>query len=102
MLYTLNGLIQASQAWGELLTTCLRTLGFMGFHADPSLFWWEEGDTVVLLLVHVDDIILVGNKYRTLEKSEGNSVIASKLVRQQNSKVSRHGNRRYKIISKIS
>lgn len=55
---SLYGLKQAPQAWFELFTTYLLTLGFVASLADSSLFVRLEGTSCTYLLLYVDDIII--------------------------------------------
>jgi hypothetical protein len=57
----LYGLKQAPRAWFEHFTSYLLTLGFTPSLADPSLFLYRQGITVIYLLLYVDDIIVTGN-----------------------------------------
>ena len=58
----LYGLKQAPRAWFERFTSHLLTMGFTPSLADPSLFLYRQGSTVVYLLLYVDDIIVTGNQ----------------------------------------
>ncbi|KAM1320462.1 hypothetical protein ACFX2H_005342 [Malus domestica] len=56
---SLYGLKQAPRAWYAKLTTALQSLGFSGSNNDHSLFV-KNGDSVVYVLVYVDDILVTG------------------------------------------
>ncbi|KAK1417226.1 hypothetical protein QVD17_26351 [Tagetes erecta] len=58
----LYGLKQAPRAWFHRLSTFLLSYGFKCSRADPSLFIFLDGDSIMYLLVYVDDLILTGNK----------------------------------------
>ena len=58
---SLYGLKQAPRAWFERFTSHLLTIGFTASTADPSLFVFRQGSTLLYLLLYVDDIILTGN-----------------------------------------
>uniref|UniRef100_A0A2N9EKA7 Reverse transcriptase Ty1/copia-type domain-containing protein n=1 Tax=Fagus sylvatica TaxID=28930 RepID=A0A2N9EKA7_FAGSY len=58
---SLYGLKQAPRAWFEHFTSHLLTIGFTASTADPSLFVFRQGSTLLYLLLYVDDIILTGN-----------------------------------------
>ncbi|KAM1777797.1 hypothetical protein ACFX11_044412 [Malus domestica] len=58
---SLYGLKQAPRAWNERFTRFLLTLGFKSSYADPSLYVKHDGQSVVVLLLYVDDIILSGD-----------------------------------------
>ncbi|GJX45804.1 retrovirus-related pol polyprotein from transposon TNT 1-94, partial [Tanacetum coccineum] len=48
----------APRAWFERLSKALFDLGFKGSKTDPSLFIYSHGDTLLYILVYVDDIIV--------------------------------------------
>ena len=58
---SLYELKQAPCAQFERFTSHLTSVGFQAFSADPSLFAWHHGNTFIILLLYVDDIILTGN-----------------------------------------
>ena len=62
---SLYGLRQASREWYALLKKCLLALGFEQCMADSCVFRLvEDGEVVLILVVHVDDIFAVGTKDR--------------------------------------
>ena len=58
---SLYGLKQAPRAWLNKLFQCLLHLGFYYGKIDSSLFILRKGQSIVLLLIYVDDIIVTGN-----------------------------------------
>ncbi|KAJ0912622.1 putative RNA-directed DNA polymerase [Helianthus annuus] len=62
----LYGLKQAPRAWFQRLSAFLLTLGFHCSRADPSLFIYKKNNTLIYLLVYVDDVILTGNDEKVL------------------------------------
>uniref|UniRef100_A0A2N9EGA9 Reverse transcriptase Ty1/copia-type domain-containing protein n=1 Tax=Fagus sylvatica TaxID=28930 RepID=A0A2N9EGA9_FAGSY len=58
---SIYGLRQAPRAWFEKFSSHLLTIGFIASQADPSLFLYKHGSTVLFLLLYVDDIIITGN-----------------------------------------
>uniref|UniRef100_A0A2N9G1P2 Integrase catalytic domain-containing protein n=1 Tax=Fagus sylvatica TaxID=28930 RepID=A0A2N9G1P2_FAGSY len=58
---SIYGLRQAPRAWFEKFSNHLLTIGFTASLADPSLFVYKNGSTVIYLLLYVDDIILTGS-----------------------------------------
>jgi hypothetical protein len=58
---SIYGLRQAPRAWFEKFSSHLLTVGFTASLADPSLFVYKNGSTVIYLLLYVDDIILTGS-----------------------------------------
>ena len=63
----LYGLKQAPRAWFERFTSNLHTIGFTPSLADPSLFMYRKEDTVLFLLLYVDDIIVTGNSSTAIQ-----------------------------------
>ena len=74
----LYGLKQAPHAWFDLFSSFLLRLGFICSTTDSSLFIFRFEDSILLLLVYVDDIIVTSNKQALL----------SQLVSRLNSKFS--------------
>ena len=66
---SLYGLKQAPRAWFERFTSHLLTIGFTASTADPSLFVFRQGSTLLYLLLYVDDIILTGNSTAAITSS---------------------------------
>ncbi|GKC25795.1 putative RNA-directed DNA polymerase [Tanacetum coccineum] len=64
---SLYGLKQAPHAWFERLSKALFDLGFKGSKTDPSLFIYSRGDTLLYILVYVDDIIVTCNNKGTID-----------------------------------
>lgn len=62
------GLKQAPRAWYIELKSFLLQLGFKNSVADTALFVLHHNDTLVYLLVYVDDIIVTGNNSMMVEK----------------------------------
>ncbi|CAL1375545.1 unnamed protein product [Linum trigynum] len=58
---SLYGLRQASRNWHARFTASLLDLGFRQSRADYSLFVSHHGDSFVVALIYVDDVILTGN-----------------------------------------
>ncbi|GKA13466.1 retrovirus-related pol polyprotein from transposon TNT 1-94 [Tanacetum coccineum] len=57
---------QAPRPWFERLSKALFDLGFKGSKTKPSLFIYLCGDTLLYILVYVDDIIVTGNNKGTI------------------------------------
>ena len=65
---SLYGLKQASRQWYAKLSDTLRTLGFQHSRNDYSLFYKLKDNTIVLLAVYVDDIVITGNDPEEINK----------------------------------
>ncbi|CAB1102978.1 unnamed protein product [Ectocarpus sp. CCAP 1310/34] len=62
---SLYGLKQASRHWHAHLTRCLLRVGYLRCLADACVFrLMEEGRVIMIIVVHVDDILDVGQKER--------------------------------------
>nr|GFB84440.1 copia protein [Tanacetum cinerariifolium] len=64
---SLYGLKQAPRAWFERLSKALFDLDFKGSKTDASLFIYSRGDTLLYILVYVDDIIVTDNNKGTID-----------------------------------
>ncbi|GJW02902.1 retrovirus-related pol polyprotein from transposon TNT 1-94 [Tanacetum coccineum] len=64
---SLYGLKQTPRTWFKCLSKVLFDLGFKGSKTDPSLFIYSRGDTLLYILVYVDDIIVTGNNKGTID-----------------------------------
>ncbi|GJZ88797.1 retrovirus-related pol polyprotein from transposon TNT 1-94 [Tanacetum coccineum] len=58
---------QALRAWFKRLSKALFDLGFNVSKMDPSLFIYSRRDTLLYILVYVDDIIVTGNNKGTID-----------------------------------
>ncbi|XP_019198280.1 PREDICTED: uncharacterized protein LOC109192146 [Ipomoea nil] len=64
---SLYGLKQAPRAWFKRLQDFLVSAGFLPSKTNVSLFHYTMGTSRVFFLVHVDDIIMMGNDYALLD-----------------------------------
>ncbi|GJZ04853.1 putative RNA-directed DNA polymerase [Tanacetum coccineum] len=67
---SLYGLKQASRNWYHKFTTFLRSLNFRQSKADHSLFIYEAGSTMVVVLIYVDDVIITGNNLTKIQETK--------------------------------
>ncbi|KAL4340022.1 hypothetical protein GQ457_08G034200 [Hibiscus cannabinus] len=63
---SIYGLKQASRQWFHAFYQVVMKFGFTQSHSDHSLFIKGSGDSMVVLLVYVDDIILAGKDPKLL------------------------------------
>jgi hypothetical protein len=59
---SLYGLKQATRAWYARLSAKLLQLGFMVSKSDNSLFYLQNDDVTMFMLMYVDDIIVTSSK----------------------------------------
>lgn len=64
----LYGLKQAPRAWYERLSLKLHSLGFITSKPDTSLLLQSSGSTCCYVLVHVDDIIIMGTSSAEIDR----------------------------------
>lgn len=58
---SLYGLKQSPRMWFAKFSTFLLSIGYTQSKADYSLFFLHKADTLTLILVYVDDLLLCGN-----------------------------------------
>lgn len=61
LLKSLYGIKQAPRKWNEKLSASLYEFGFVQSINDYSLFVRNKGNSIVILVVYVDDIVLTEN-----------------------------------------
>ncbi|GJP37236.1 hypothetical protein CLOM_g21667 [Closterium sp. NIES-68] len=64
------GLKQAPRCWYNRLASALEGIGFRASACDESLFLMGEGESLVLLLVYVDDILLFSSSDKEIDGEE--------------------------------
>ena len=64
----LYGLRQAPRAWFQCFTTFLKSLEFHGSRADYSMFVYNSDDSMAILLLYVDDIVLTASSPSLLHR----------------------------------
>ena len=67
---SLYGLKQASRQW-NIKTTTLINSRFRQSHHDYSLFTKHQKDSLVVLLVYVDDLLITGNDHKMILETNG-------------------------------
>jgi hypothetical protein len=58
----LYGIKQSPRAWYDRMDNYLTRLGFFKSHADPNLYYKVVDNAPVILLVHVDDLFIIGEE----------------------------------------
>ena len=69
---SIYGLKQSPRAWYEKLSSHLTLYGFRISDADHSLFVKTNKNSITLVLVYVDDIIITGNNHEEVKKLRPN------------------------------
>ncbi|PPQ72971.1 hypothetical protein CVT26_014516, partial [Gymnopilus dilepis] len=65
---SLYGLKQGARNWYAALRKALEELGFKRMEADHGVFVKNEGECLLILVVHVDDCLLTGNSMEKISK----------------------------------
>lgn len=60
-LNSLYGLIQASRQWNSKFSIALRSKGYSLSQNDHSLFLKKTNDSLIIVVVYVDDILVIGD-----------------------------------------
>ena len=64
----LYGLKQAPRAWFDKLRSVLKSWHFCREKSDTSLFFKQNENDLIILLVYVDDIIVIGSNNVEIEQ----------------------------------
>jgi hypothetical protein len=63
---TLYGLKQSGRRWYQKLVEIMTKLGFKRSDVDQAVFYRRHGTVLIIVLVHVDDCTIVGNKQQLI------------------------------------
>ena len=94
----LYGLKQASRQWNILLDSKLQGVGLTASVAEPCIYFINQNDTFILVLVYVDDILITGNdmckineikeqlkiEFETRDMGEAKFCVGIEIVRRRN------------------
>lgn len=58
---SIYGLKQSPRQWYEEFDTFLRSIGWVRSQYDPNLYFFREGDSIVIIMLYVDDLLITGN-----------------------------------------
>lgn len=73
---SIYGLKQSPREWYIEVDTHLRSTGWIKSEADPNLYYLKDSDTLTILLLYVDDLLLLGNS--TTNISEVKALLSAK------------------------
>lgn len=65
---SLYGLRQSPRTWFDRLSSFILDYGFHCSVADPSMFVYRTNDSVMIMLIYVDDIVLTGSNTAMLDE----------------------------------
>ncbi len=70
LLKALYGLKQAALQWNEALTTLLKQHGFKSVSTDKCFMFKGEGENLIMILIHVDDLLVVSKGLTEMQSLE--------------------------------
>lgn len=65
---SLYGLKQAAKVWNETLNDSLMRNGFRRSDIDKCLYMFTSGGVTMMILIHVDDLLVIGNNQKVLKE----------------------------------
>ena len=68
LIKTLYRLKQSGQEWNEELNAKLSRIGFKQLYTDPCIYIWREGNSIEIITVWVDDLLLFTNSKEKMVK----------------------------------
>ena len=66
LLKALYGLKQAALQWNEALTALLRKHGFKSVSSDKCFMYKGDGENLILILIHVDDLLIISKSMSSM------------------------------------
>ena len=60
---------QAANIWNEKLDSILKSKNFIQGSADPCLYIKRDGETVIYVIIHVDDFLIASNELSTIDST---------------------------------
>ena len=68
---SIYGLKQASRSWNKRFDEVIKAFGFIQVVGESCIYKKVSGSSVAFLILHVDDILLIGNNVELLESIKG-------------------------------
>ena len=65
---SLYGLKQSSRCWNKAFPECIEKIGFTQASADPCVFIRKEEDTLTIIGVHVDDLMILAQNISEMKR----------------------------------
>lgn len=64
---SLYGLKQAPRAWYAQMDSFLLSVGFTQCHSDPNVYILQQGDSLLFLVLYIDDLLITGSSSPTIK-----------------------------------
>ncbi|KAG8489201.1 hypothetical protein CXB51_017237 [Gossypium anomalum] len=64
---SIYGLKQASQSWNLCFNDAIKEFGFIKKEEEPCVYKKVSGNTIIFLVLYVDDVLIMGNDIPTLQ-----------------------------------